>query len=120
MAAPGLEQERQLTPEEIAVKEIDTYLEKVEKKPEIDEDVAGLVKPVVSGQVQLPKPISDDQGQVVLQAVPDEPEIDLPLTESEVREGLHHQVVDAFRWLAEFCVMIIKKYPGRVFYKREE
>jgi len=109
---------RQLTPEEIAAQQVDSYLERVEKEPEISSDVAGVVKPSPSGQVTLPSQITDDQGQVIAQSVPDEPQINLPLTESQVREGLHHKVVDSLRWLAEWSVMIIKKYPGRVFYRQ--
>ncbi len=120
MAAPGLEQERQLTPEEIAAGKVESYLERIEKKPEIDSDVAGVVKSSPAGVVQLPAPITDDQGQVVMSQTVTEPEIDLPLTEPEIRDGLHHKVIDAVRWLAEFCIYLIKKYPGRVFYRREE
>ena len=109
---------RQLTPEEIANQEIDSYLERVEKQVEISQDIAGVVKP--SGQVKMPQTITDDQGQVVAQAVGDEPPINLPLTEEQVRDGLHHKVIDSVRWLAEWSVMIIKKYPGRVFYRNSE
>ena len=111
---------RQLTPEEIAAQQVDSYLERVEKKPEIDPSVSGVVKPSPQGSVQMPQQITDDQGRVVAQAVSEEPDIDLPLTEGQVKEGLHHKVVDSVRWLAEWCVMVIRKYPGRVFYRQEE
>ena len=106
---------RQLTPEEIAEQQIEGYLERVEKQVEIDKDIASMVQT----PPQMPQIIADDQGQVVAQAIPEDA-IDLPLTQNQVEEGLHHPVVDAVRWLAEFCVMIIKKYPGRVFYRRQE
>lgn len=114
----ALEREvRQKTAEEIATEEIDSYLEWVEKQVEVDDDGGG-VRPVVGGQVNLPKQIVDDQGQVVAQSVPDEEEIVLPLTENEMKTGLKSKVSNSLRWLAEWSVMIIKKYPGRVFYRQ--
>lgn len=110
---------RQLSPEEIAAQQVDGYLERIEKQAEISQDVAHVVKQNPAGQVQMPSQIVDDAGQVVAQAVNNDPVIDLPLTEAQVRDGLHHKMIDSVRWLAEWSVMIIKKYPGRVFYKPE-
>src|SRR5688572_12270863 len=116
MTALTEKEQRQLTPEEMASMQLDGYIEKVEKQVEIPKDVASVVQPVVTPQ--MTQPLTDTQGQTILQAAKqEEPEINLPLSEAEVREGLHHKVVDSFRWLAEFCVMLIKKYPGRVFYR---
>ena len=115
--AIGIEQrDNQMTPEEIAAIEVDNYLESVEKKQELDKDVTSVLSPVVDPQ-SVVQPVVDEQGQTIMSVVPTEPEIDLPLSEPQVREGLHHKVWDSFRWLSEWCVMIIKKYPGRVFYK---
>lgn len=114
MASLEREPQRQLTPEEMAAEQIDGYLERVEKQVEIDKDVANMVQQ----QPQMPPVIADEQGMVVAEAVPENP-IDLPLTQAELEEDLHHPFADAARWLAEFCVMIIKKYPGRVFYRRQ-
>lgn len=114
----ALEREvRQKTAEEIAAEEIDSYLERVEKQVEVDDDGGG-VRPVGGGQVNLPRQIVDDQGQVVAQSVPGEVEIVLPLTENEMKTGLKSKVSNSLRWLAEWSVMIIKKYPGRVFYRQ--
>ena len=110
------EQEAPGKPEEIAAKEIDSYIERVEKKPE-----TGLPSPlqVAPGQTPAPAPITNKAGQVIL-APSEPPPINLPLSEPEVREGLHHKIIDAFRWLAEFCIYLIKKYPGRVFYRSDK
>lgn len=117
---PAFKEREQKTPEQIAAEQVEGYIEQVEKKPEIDSDVTGVVKPAPSGDINVPK-ITDDQGQVVMQQVDDsEPEIVLPMSEEEVKNGLHHKVVDSVRWLAEFCVMLIKKYPGRVFYAGDD
>ncbi len=118
MTILGKEQERQLTPEEIATAEVDGYIEKVEKHAEMASDVSQVVQ-----QVQPPTlttPVKDDKGQVVLEEAISEPPIELPLTEREISEGLHHKIADAILWAATFCVYLIKKYPGRVFYKSEQ
>jgi hypothetical protein len=108
-----------LTPEEIASRQVDGYIEKIEKRPELSQDVQDQgVK--VSGDVSMPTQITDDSGGVIATSVPDAPEIDLPLSQDQVEKGLQHKVVDSVRWLAEYCVMMIKKYPGRVFYKQSE
>ena len=44
---------------------------------------------------------------------------DLPgLTKDEVEKGLHHQVVDSLRWLAEWCLRLIKMFGNKVAYRR--
>jgi hypothetical protein len=118
MPVIGKEQERQLTPEEIAASKVEGYIERVEKQTEISGDVAKYVQP--QGQVTLPKPVTDDYGKVIMESAhAEEAPITLPLTEVELRDGLHHKVIDSVRWLAERCVYLIKKYPGRVFYSKE-
>jgi hypothetical protein len=117
MAIPGKEEEG-LPTEEIALKEVEGYIEAIEKKPEIDQSVAPYVQ---SSQVPTPPPVTDQAGQVVMQPIePVASPISLPLTEPEIQEGLHHPIIEAFRWLAEFCVFLIKKYPGRVFYSQKK
>ena len=118
MPAIGNEKERQLTPEEIAAQQLEGYIERVEKQPEISGDVAQYVKP--SGSVSLPQMTPSDFGQQVMQqAMAKSQTITLPLTEKKMNEGLHHKVFDAIRWLSEACVYMIKKYPGKVFYPKE-
>lgn len=76
------------------------YIEKVEKEAE------------------LAKPVVDDYTQQVLMAPPRQKATPtLPLTEEEVKEGLHHHVWEAIRWLAEWCVRQIKLLHGMVRYK---
>lgn len=118
MTRKEIEKRRQ-SPEEQAREQVESYIEKVEKKPELDEgDQSGMKKG--ADDVQMPKKITDDDDQVVAEAVIEEPDINLPLTEEEVREGLHHKIADSVKWLSEWCVYVIKKYPGRVFYKEEK
>jgi hypothetical protein len=104
--------------DEQALQEVDQYVERVEKQMETKKPV-GPLKP---SAVQVSAPVvHDDSGNVVMQAgqKKEAVKIVLPLDEEEVREGLHHKVFDAVRWLAEWCVLMIKKYPGKVFYKHD-
>jgi hypothetical protein len=103
--------------EQEAMQEVEGYIEQVEKAPEIDQD--SQLKPAPS-QTPTPAPVIDDSGQTVMSSSEPVAPIRLPLTETQVRDGLHHKLVDSFRWLAEYCVYLIKKYPGRVFYNQNE
>jgi hypothetical protein len=97
--------------------EVDGYIEKVEKGTEVVMDQGlGAV-----GKTNLPnssKQTYVDMGQLVVQSLggQQKAKVILPLTEEELKLGLHRKIVDGFRWLAEWCQMVIKKYPGRVFY----
>lgn len=66
--------------------------------------------------------VTDDSGLPILTpAGDDQVTITLPLTEEQVKEGLHHKIIDAFRWLCEWCVVIIKKAHAagmRVVYRK--
>jgi hypothetical protein len=106
--------------EEQALGEVQGYIEKIEKKSEVvtDQGNVGMVQPV---GVQTQSPMNNDMATVVAQSIQKQgkPNIVLPLTEVELQEGLHHRVIDGIRWLAEWCRLMIKKYPGRVFYPVE-
>jgi hypothetical protein len=110
----GKETERQLTSDEIALREIEGYLDKVEhqvetQKPQVAQTQAVQIDPAtIQPSIAKPQP---SQAPVVPPA-----KILLPLDQVEVETGLGGNVVDGFRWLSEWCVMMIKKYPGRVFY----
>lgn len=70
---------------------VEGYLERIEREPGTE-------------------PVTDDTGQVVLTPTGSQQvTITLPLTEEEVKHGLHHKIVDAIYWLAKWCVRIIKK-----------
>lgn len=72
--------------------ELDGYLEKIEKEPRREA-------------------VTDDQtGQVVLTPAPSQPTtVTLPLTEEQIKRGLHHKIFDSVRWLAEWCLRIAHK-----------
>ena len=89
------------------------------KEPEVSPEVEGWLEKLEKGEeIRLPQPVTDDQGQVVLDdSTPQEPKIVLPLTKEEMERGLHKKVWESMRWLAEWCKRLIKKASGRVFYK---
>ncbi len=105
--------------DEMAMKEVDGYIERIEKQSENK----GVVSPLQpSPVINTPAPsVSDDMGKIIMQSASSQskPKIVLPLDEEELKRGLHHKIFDALRWLAEWSVYIIRKYPGRVFYKQK-
>lgn len=115
MPIPGKEVEQRPGLDQIAIREVEGYIERVERQSESQ----GQDQPTATVQVpQQPTIQQQDMGaQVTAQFAGDgKPNIVLPLNKSQIEEGLHHRIIDGIKWLAEWCVMMIKKYPGRVFY----
>jgi hypothetical protein len=116
MPAVGKEIERPLTPEVVTAPiEQVGYVEKVEKQVETQQ--AANTQP--QQPVVKKNSTSDDMGKIVsaqFAAQQTKPNITLPMDQEEISEGLHHRVWEGVRWASEWCVMMIKKYPGRVFY----
>lgn len=75
------------------LEEVKGYLEKIEREPSNKE------------------PVLDDQTGTTLLTPTDheKPTIILPLTEEELKQGLHHKIVDGLKWLALFCVRLAQK-----------
>lgn len=71
-------------------KEIESYLERVERYP---------------GSY----PIQDNSGQTVLHPVGSSGTIRLPLAEEQIRHGLKASTTSSFYWLAAWCRRIIDK-----------
>ncbi|MBI1871903.1 hypothetical protein HYS10_00625 [Candidatus Collierbacteria bacterium] len=118
MAVLGKEFEEKPSAEEIAAQEVEGYIEKIEKQAEKPVPPSPLQP--APGTTTAPPPVYDDMGKAVMQSAKGTGKLNivLPLDEEGIRTGLHHKVIDGIRWLAEWCVFIIKKYPGRVFYKK--
>lgn len=115
MPAVGKEIEHPITPE-ISPQPVEqaSFVEKVEKQVETQQPASTQpVQPIVKKEVS-----TEDMGKIVSAqfAVQTKPNIVLPESQEEVVEGLKHKVWESARWLSEWCVMMIKKYPGRVFY----
>jgi hypothetical protein len=119
MPAVGKEIERPLIVEEPSqpVEQVG-YVEKVEKQVETQQPAN--IQPQQSKTENENQ--AKDMGKIVSAQFADQtkPNIILPLNEQEVVEGLHQKVWKGVRWASEFCLMMIKKYPGRVFYMPPE
>lgn len=73
------------------------------------------------GDIHLPQSISDD-GDLLLSKSPGQnlaPKIVLPLTESGVQAGLKTKVTDSAKWLAHWCLRLIKMMKDEVKYAPE-
>lgn len=88
----------------------EAYLEEAGKLPELEPELekAGVQK--VHGEVQIPAPVSQ---MGVSQAGPTAPvsgqiAVSLPITDDQVLKGLHANIFDAFRWLAEWSMRRLK------------
>jgi hypothetical protein len=118
MPVLGKEAEPHLSPEQIAVQEVQGYVEKIERRAEIQAiDVSQQPK------AQLPNvQTKSDMGVIVSSQLSHvrKPNIVLPIDQGAIQFGLKKSVVLGVRWLSEWCVMMIKKYPGRVFYMPPE
>lgn len=114
MPALGKETERQLTSDEIALREIQGYVDKVERQTETQ--LPQINKPTQSPQTTVTAATTTTQDVASLIPVSTKQKITLPLDQLGIETGLKNNVLEGFRWLSEWCVLMIKKYPGRVFY----
>lgn len=86
------------------------------KEPEPSKEVEPWVEKVEKKEIKLP--LYDDSGQVILEDIaPQKPKITLPLDDAGIQTGLKHKVQDSIRWLAEWCLRIIKMGRWRIAYK---
>lgn len=73
------------------------------------------VKP--AEEITLPQPIKDEYGQILMEsAAPPKPKIVLPLNQPKIHQALRQKLVESVRWLAEWCLRLIKMFPKRVKY----
>lgn len=117
MPVMGKELEPIISPEELAAKEVEGYIEKIERQAETKAPTS-----MPTGQPAGPADQAAQTAAAAGQALGLAPKgqkqtIILPLDEEGVRRGLHHKIIDGIRWLAEWSIYMIKKYPGRVFYR---
>ena len=94
---------------------------------DIEPEVEGWLEKLEKEDSKLQQPVTDDpvndkaEGQVLLDNVEKSDfKVVLPLTKDEVEKGLHHKVLDSVRWLAEWCIRMIKMFHGKVAYKRQK
>jgi hypothetical protein len=96
---------------------ITEYTRSVDLEPEVE----GWLEKLEKEQTQLNQSVTDDKGQVVLDDSQRQKggfKVVLPMTKDEVEKGLHHKIIDSARWLAEWCVRMIKMFGSKVAYKR--
>jgi hypothetical protein len=85
----------------------------------IPEEVEGWLEKLEKGEtVKLPQPVTHKGKTLVEPAEPQVVEkIVLPITQDAVQKGIHLKIIDSARWLAEWCLRIIKKFHGAVVYR---
>jgi hypothetical protein len=90
------------------------------KEPQPSKEVASWIEKLEKGEeVQLPQTVVDDWGQVLVQsAAPQQPKITLPLDDNQLISGLKQAITNSIRWLAEWCLRLLKMSPERVEYKK--
>lgn len=95
-------------------------IEVIPEFPEISPELAEHVERVVHGEIQLPGPIDvgthEGQQVTISPAAPQQPNIVLPLTQSDFVTGQKQQLSSSWRWLYEFVKRIILMMPGRTMY----
>ena len=96
-------------------------VEEIPSTPEIEphHEIAGYMEKIEK-EAELTQNVTDDYTQQVLlsSSANQNPTIILPLTEDQVKQGLHHKVWEAITWLAVWCFRQVKLLPGRVKYKQ--
>ena len=100
-----------------------TRLIEIQENEPLPEEVEGwLQKLGQEGDIKLDKPITRD-GDILLsntEAQVVKQKIVLPMSQTGVQQGLTQKVTDSARWLAEWCLRLIKVMKDRVKYAPEE
>lgn len=106
----------------IVVPETAKLIEIKESEP-LPEEVEGwLQKLDQEGDISFDKTITHD-GDVLLSDIEAQiikQKVILPMTQSGVQQGLTRKVTDSARWLAEWCLRLIKVMKDKVKYAPEE
>jgi len=97
---------------------ITEYTRNVDLEPEVE----GWLEKVEKESSQLKAPIQDDTGKTIVDDAQkqDDFKVVLPMTKDEVEKGLHHKVIDSVRWLAEWCIRMVKMFGNKVKYRKEK
>jgi len=92
----------------------------VERKAEIRPEVKDWLTELETGEeIQLPQPVTDQTGQVVVKpAAPQQPTIILPLDEPTYTTGFKKTVNDSVRWLVEWIKRVVLMFPERTVFKK--
>lgn len=91
-----------------------------EKEKEIEKEVQPYIEKIEK-EIYLAKPITDDYGQTLVTAPSAQPvQVVLPVTQTTLLYGLKQKVNESVRWLAEWCLRIIKIFGSRAVFQKEE
>jgi len=91
-----------------------------EKEPKIEKELEPYIEKIEK-EIYLTKPIVDDYGQTLVTAPSAQPvQIILPVSQQTFFYGLKQTVSDSIRWLAEWCLRLIKIFGARAVFRKEE
>src|SRR5512138_2272694 len=102
MPAMGKELEHPLSADEIALREIQGYIDKVERQAETQQPQNNRPQPAQPVVNNAPVAPSTTTPQIV--PADAKPKIVLPLNQTEMESGLKMNVINSVRWLSEWCV----------------
>jgi len=93
---------------------------KRERLERIPKEVESWLERVEKGDIYLAKPVVDDQTGQTLVTAPSakKPKIILPLTKQQIVSGLKEKTTEAIRWMAEWCLRLVKIKPKQVILKK--
>lgn len=103
-------------------KQEDTPMTEFTRNVDLEPEVEGWLEKVEKEDSQAPQVIKDDKGQVVLDDAAQQNvgfKVVLPMTKDEVEKGMQHKVLDSARWLAEWCIRMVKMFGNKVAYRRK-
>lgn len=91
---------------------------------ELEPEVEGWLEKLEKGEdIQLPQPVTDDQGQVVMAdagAMITEEKVVMPLTVVEMESGLKQTVNSSARWLSEWVKKIMKQMGDKAAFRQSQ
>lgn len=91
-----------------------------EKEKEIEKELQPYIEKIEK-EIYLAKPITDDYGQpLVTSPATQQVQIILPITQQTFLYGLKQAVSESIRWLAEWCLRIIKIFGPKAIFRKEE
>lgn len=92
-----------------------------EKTAEIPPEVESWMEKVDHHDIAAPKEVvvADQTSAQPTGHYAAEPVIILPISHQKVQTGMKKSVTESIRWLAEWCLRVIKKFHGMVVYREE-
>ena len=103
-------------------KEVKSPIKEYTRDADLEPEVEGWLEKLEKEDTKLQQPVVDQTtGQTVLDDSQQQKtnfKVVLPMTKDEVEKGLKHKIIDSVRWLAEWCIRMIKMFGNRVAYRR--